>query len=430
MSRTLILLPHPLSETTDGFVAVTRHGTRLSVSQATSARGLPDSGGEVSERIGLVPAQALSWHRVRLPKGTLSRGGPQSMHVRAVLQGLLEEYLLQEPQVVHFALQPGATDAQPIWVAACDRAWLRRCLQSLELAGKPVHRLIPVAEPEPESVLRVGAVSQLMLTGRPGSPMLVVACESGLAAFPLMDHDPLQALPESVRQAAKSGVVLLADEALAEGARAWWTGQIKPVEQARRLYKRRQSEWDLAQFEFQLAGGAGARASWFDRLQDLWTAPAWRMARLGLLALLVVQLLALPAWAWREKRLLAQRESALRAEATRVFPQLTVVLDAPAQAARELARLRRNSTALSPQDFEATLAAVVSASEGFDVAWRPQEMLFASDGLQLRAASLSPAEARAWQRRLEVLGYAATEQDGLWRVRFRGRGEAPAEVSP
>jgi general secretion pathway protein L len=428
MSRTLILLPHPLSETADGFVAITRHGSRLSVSQTTSPRGLPDSGGEVSERIGLVPVQALSWHRVRLPKGTLARGGPQSMHVRAVLQGLLEEHLLQEPQAVHFALQPEPSDAESIWVAACDRAWLRRCLQALELAGKPVHRLIPVAEPEPQSAIGAGAVSQLMLTGRPESPVLVVGSDSGMAALPLMGPDPLQALPESVQQAAQSGVVLLADEALAEGARAWWTGQIKPVEQARRLYKRRQSEWDLAQFEFHLVGGSGPGASWFDRLQDLWAAPAWRTARLGLTALLVVQLVALPAWAWREKRLLAERESALRAQATQVFPQLTVVLDAPLQAARELARLRRNSTALSPQDFEATLAAVVSASEGFDVAWRPQEMRFDVDGLQMRAASLSATDVQAWQRRLEALGYSATEQDGLWRVRFRGPNQDLAEV--
>ena len=79
------------------------------------------SGAEV---VALVPAQALSWHQVTLPRGTLGRAwlsDGSSPRLRNVLVGLLEERLLDEPAQLHFALAPLARDDAPVWVAACDR---------------------------------------------------------------------------------------------------------------------------------------------------------------------------------------------------------------------------------------------------------------------------------------------------------------------
>jgi len=52
----------------------------------------------------IVPAAALSWHRVTLPPGSLA----SAARLRSVLAGLLEDRLLDEPEQLHFALEPGA----------------------------------------------------------------------------------------------------------------------------------------------------------------------------------------------------------------------------------------------------------------------------------------------------------------------------------
>src|SRR5450830_914996 len=67
---------------------------------------LPKSCDEV---VALVPAQMLSWHAVQLPPGSLPRGmsGERaSNRLRAILESLLEDDLLDEPTQLHLALQP------------------------------------------------------------------------------------------------------------------------------------------------------------------------------------------------------------------------------------------------------------------------------------------------------------------------------------
>ena len=51
-----------------------------------------------------MPAAALSWHQVTLPQGSMSG----AVRLRSVLNGLLEDRLLDDPESLHFALEPGA----------------------------------------------------------------------------------------------------------------------------------------------------------------------------------------------------------------------------------------------------------------------------------------------------------------------------------
>ena len=57
----------------------------------------------------IVPAQALSWHRITLPAGL----GRSSARLQSALQGLLEEHLLEDPEDVHIAVAPGARAGEP-----------------------------------------------------------------------------------------------------------------------------------------------------------------------------------------------------------------------------------------------------------------------------------------------------------------------------
>ena len=72
-----------------------------------------------------------------------------TVRVRSVLNGLLEDRLLDEPERLHFALEPGARAGVSAWVAACNRIGLRSVVQALETAGRRVTRIIPEFAPQP-----------------------------------------------------------------------------------------------------------------------------------------------------------------------------------------------------------------------------------------------------------------------------------------
>ena len=94
----------------------------------------------------IVPGPALSWHTVALPAGNL--GG--AARLRAVLDGLREERLLDAPGALHFALEPGAKPGARVWVAATQRIALRAAVQALEAGGRRVTRIIPEFAPQPD----------------------------------------------------------------------------------------------------------------------------------------------------------------------------------------------------------------------------------------------------------------------------------------
>ena len=124
----------------------------------------------------LVPGAALSWHAVALPQGAL--GG--AARLRAVLDGLLEERLLDEPETLHFALEPGAKAGTTVWVAATQRIALRVAVQALEAAGRRVTRIVPEFAPQPD-----GAPALLFATGEPQSAFLTICDANGVTTLPL-----------------------------------------------------------------------------------------------------------------------------------------------------------------------------------------------------------------------------------------------------
>ena len=112
---------------------------------------LPDVPG--AERVALVPAQRLSWHQVELPAGTLDKGffhDGGSPRLRSVIEGLLEDRVLDDTALLHFAMAPNARTGAPTWVAVCDKAWLKAWLTALEGANRSVTRVVPEFRPPDE----------------------------------------------------------------------------------------------------------------------------------------------------------------------------------------------------------------------------------------------------------------------------------------
>ena len=347
MSTLIICLPPAgYSAVVSYDYAVTTDGRMLS-DHASAPPALLPAARRGSEVVAVVPASVLSWHAVQLPQGM----GPGSPRLRAVLDNLLEEKLLDEPAQLHLALAPRSDSSGIWWVAACDKAWLREHLQALESAGCPVSRLVPEFEPE------TGAL-QWHVIGEPDLPQLLVmgTGTNGVLRLPL-SAAALALVPHTGADP-EAEVVVQAEPALAALAEQLLQRPVNLLTRSERWLDAAQSAWDLAQFD--LVNSSRTRT--FKRLsglfQELLQAPAWRPARWGAALLLLVNLIGLNAWAWNEQSMLQTQRRAVQATLMQTFPQVKVVVDAPLQMEREVAALRQATGAASGRDLEAILTAV------------------------------------------------------------------------
>lgn len=419
MSTLVLFLPQgsapgPATEysyalTTDGHTA-TRH-------DSAPAPLLPDPG-RAGEVVAVVPIRALSWQRVTLPQGA----GAQAPRLRAVLEGLLEERLLDDPQQLHFALEPGARAGVPVWVAVCDRAWLRASLQALEAAGRPVQRIVPEFAPGAGD----GGPSGYFVIGTPEDPFLVAAGQGPDAVPAVLPLSPaaLQ-LTGAVRPGSpgSAGEDEAPPDVLAEPAVATVTERMlgRPAvlnTASQRALAAARGPWDLAQFEFasnrrtRTLRKAGSVFGSFAR------APQWRAARWALGVCVAAQLVGLNAWAWQERQALAAKQAGIRSALTQTFPQVQVVVDAPVQMEREVARLRQQAGGVSTRDLEPLLAA---AGGALPAGRLPTAIDYTSGELRLRGIELQPDELAAANDRLAAAGYQAALQDGALVVREGAR---------
>lgn len=385
MSSLIVLLPHgPASPAGEWAYALSPDGQRLESHGSAPAPLLPAPRGAGAEVVAVVPVRALSWHRVELPQGITAA----SPRLRGVLEGLLEEHLLDDPDSLHFAIQPGGGSG-PVWVASCSRDWLRQGLQALEEAGRPVGRIVPEVAPQDDA--------QLHAIGEPEEAQWVLAGPEGVLAMPLSSAS-LALVPTQAREAcqAEPAVAALAEQAL---------GHKVALQQApQRWVEATRSPWDLAQFEFSRSARARTLKKLSSAWADLWNAPHWRAARWGAVALVALQVIGLNAWAWKERSTLEGKRQAVRETLTRTFPNVKTVVDAPVQMDREVAALRQLTGVSTGRDLESMLAALSQAAP-------PGRFLASIDynGAQLRAKglNLTSDEARIVAVNLKSVGYAA-----------------------
>jgi general secretion pathway protein L len=388
MSALIVVLPpHAATAATEFSYVVTNDGASVTRAGSAQVSVLPapaHAGGEV---VAVVPVTMLSWHRIELPKGVT----PRSPRLRAVLDGLLEDQLLDEPETLHFALQPGARSEGPVWVATCDREWLHGAVQFLESADRPVARIVPEFAPqEPPALYAMGDPEDARLVAVTGEGVSALPLSAGALAL-------LPSLPEDTACVAEPAVAQLAEQVL----------QHRPILQqpAERWVRAAHSSWDLAQFELSSSGRARA----FKRIATLWSdvvaAPEWRAARWGLVLLIVGNLVGLNAWAWRERSAIATKREAMQRTLTQTFPNVKVVVDAPVQMEREIAALRQATGATSGRDLEAMLAALTAAVP-------PERAItgidYSNGELRVRGLGLGADELRNVAAAMKTRGYKAS----------------------
>lgn len=392
MSSLLVLLPHgPVTAASEFPFALSTDRRTVEQHGSAPAALLPQARGAGAETVAIVPLQALSWHAVELPKGVT----PSSPRLRGVLEGLLEDRLLDEPDALHFALQPGPAGGNA-WVAACDRAWLREALRHLEAAGRPVTRIVPELAPEgPGALHAIGDAASAWLAWHAAEGVLVLPLAAASLALlpPAAEEAPCLAEPAVASLAEQ---VLQRPVELQQGTQRWLAAA--------------QSGWDLAQFEF----ASSARARAIKKVASGWTellrAPQWRAARYGAAALVVLNVVGLNAWALKERSALEAKREAVRGTLTQTFPNVKVVVDAPVQMAREVALLRQLTGVASARDLEAMLAALSQSAppgrtaSGFE---------YNAGELRVRGLGLRPDELGPVAQNLKSLGYAASLQGEL-----------------
>jgi general secretion pathway protein L len=403
MSTLILTLPDSAAGAAEGYEFVLTRGDGLVADSGRVALALMPA---ATEAVALVPAYKLSWQQVRLPRGSVGRGlfregGPNRL--RAVLEGVLEERVLDDTADLHFALAPDATDEVPVWVAVCDRAWLKAALAALERAGRPVGRIVPELAP-------VAADGVLYVTGETNAARLSAVTPGGVAHWPLSAATlGLLNWPAAQPVLAEPAVAALAEQLMQRAV----TLQQAPQRHLQAL----QGAWDLAQFDLANSGGTRRWRRLSEAATRLARAPSWRPARWALLATLLVNLLGLNAWAWKEQSALKAQRQAIREVLTGTFVKVQVVVDAPVQMARELSALQRASGQTSGRDLEAMLAAFAALGPAQAA---PEAIDYLAGELRLKGVTLRPDELAALSLRLKGGGYVAQADSNVLLIRQGG----------
>lgn len=345
----------------------------------------------------VLPPRAVSWHRIALPKVAGGR-------LRAALDGLLEDRLLDDTPELHFALEPGGKPGQTLWIAACGKAWLKDWLQVLESAGRPVARIVPAVWPlnpgQPPS-------AEHWAHAQGGRAWLASATAQGVATLPL----PTEGLmgvsdsAEDARWTTEPSVAAQAEHALDR--------RLELLPLPLRLLRAAQGGWNLAQFDLSLSGNARRGQRLKQSLRQFVSAPEWRPARWGLTVLLLSLLGGINALAWMDRHSLAAKKTAVSQVLQKTFPDVTLVLDAPAQMRRALVQLQQSSGVLSSDDLEAMLAATASVAPEAS----PGNIDFSAGDARLGTWTVPEDRLQALMQALNARGWQASLEGGTLRIR-------------
>lgn len=342
----------------------------------------------------------VSWQRIDVPKAPASR-------LRAALSGVLEEALLEDEAAQHVALAPGLSPGQHGWVAVMHRPWLVATLAALEGAGLQVDRVVPALAPQDNAhghFFHPQTDDEAASTD--AAPTLALACSQGATCLRLDGSLPRALLPT------ESNWRWTATPAAAAAAERWLGNPVAVQTEAERGLLVARSAWNLRQFDL-LSRSRGLRA-----VREAWRGflgPRWRPVRVGLVALAVVQLVGLNAWAWQQQRALLAKKDSMVSLLRSTHPGVRTVVDAPLQMQRETERLRTAAGRAGDGDLESMLGAAANAWP--DGQGPVQTLRFEPGSLTLAAPGLGEPQLAQLRERLKPAGLSAEFAEGRVTIR-------------
>lgn len=367
---------------------------------SAQGRSAPPQWPKADSVVAVLPPTEVGWHRVTVPKAPAGR-------LRAALAGLLEEHLLDDDADVHLALAPGAKAGDEAWVAAVDRAWLSSWIAAIEAGGATLDRVVPALSPAAADPAAPGHAHVFGAAGDEAGdsapPWLAVADGAGVTALRLGGSLARTRLPAWSEQ----GLRWTAEPSAVSAAERWLGAPVQVQTEAELALAAARTPWNLRQFDL-APRHRGLRA--LRELAKQWRGPAWRPARWGLAALVVVQLLGLNLWAWQQQRLVAQGKEKMTALLRTTHPNVRAVLDAPVQMQRETELLRQAAGQVGPADFEPLLAL---AARGWPDGQGPvQNVRYEPGRLTLAAPGWTPEQVKAFRGQVEPAGGRVEVADG------------------
>ena len=396
MSTLLITLPQQLT-TQEPLVdcVLLRDDASHDARESISLAKLPQGRHKPLEIVAIVPVGTLSWHRIKLPAGARKLAPAR---LRAVLEGALEDRVLDDPGQLHFALQPRGDDDAPQWVAVCNRQWIRDAVAALAQHGHTVSRIVPEFSPV---ALNDPVPATLCFVGNREQPRIVCADAHGVRCLPTT-RDSLNLLAD----ASQPGWNLEAEPMQAKLAEEMLQLPVVVQTTAQRIVIATQTEWDLAQFELAIRSPARLQATM--AAQDLLYGRRFRGARWALTVALVVQLVGLNLWAWQAQTHLNSLRASMEKVVRETYPQVNVVINAPLQMERELDAQLQASGAASNHDLESVLGTFLALAPA------PPSISainFAANELKLQGVNLTPEQLKGLNSGLRAKGLSA-EFDG------------------
>jgi len=342
----------------------------------------------------------VSWHRITLPKAPAAR-------LRTALVGVLEEAVLEDADLTHFAVAPDAAPGQPTWIAAIDRPWLRAELAALEQANVFVDRVVPNAWPDDPPCGHFAETDSRDNGGEEGI-LLTWSYTDGVACLRLHGGLARSVVPRP----APHGTRWSATPGAAAAAEQWLGTTVNVMQPAQRLLQAARTLWNLRQFDL-ARRNRGTRA-----LRDGWKrflSPSWRPVRIGLAALAVAQIAGLNLWAWSQSSTIESKRDAAFKVVKATFPGVpenSIRLDPALVMQRQVDSLRTRAGKPGENDFEPLLQAAATA-------WPDQppveNIKYENGKLTLAVAGWRPDDLQQFKNRLRPAGWKA-ESTGEGRV--------------
>ena len=347
-----------------------------------------------ADHVLLVLAEAdVSWHRVDIPKAPAGR-------LRAALLGVMEEGLLEEDEALHFALAEGSEAGQPGWVAVTHRPRLAAALATLEAAGLSVERVVAASAPAAEGQSARGHFFSVD-HGAEAVPWLSLARPDGVAVLRIGG-----ALARALQPDA-AAVRWSATPATAAAAERWLGLPVPLLTEAERTLEAAAGATNLRQFDL-AARHRGTRALREGGKRFL--SAEWRPVRIGVVALLLLNLVGLNAYAWQQRQALAAKRVGMDQLLRTAHPGVRVVLDAPLQMQRENERLRAAAGRPGDADLEALWSAAAAAWP--DGQGPVQSLRFDGGRLTLTVPGFAEPQLTQFRERLKGSGFNAELSEG------------------
>lgn len=334
----------------------------------------------------VVPIEMLSWHQVRLPKG--KRRG---LKLRSILEGILEDRLLDDPKLLQFAVEPKIKNDHLTWVAVCEKSSLNYLLKEDISVRKSIVRLVPEFSPA------VNSTPKIWLVGTEKSSKIVVINTDWVYQLPISLVD--SALITSIKRN-NPGVQIFSEPHLVDFARDNF--ELDPILVTAEERRNLASDTERCPFQFEPTQSTG----YLNLIESIYRyvvlRPECRLLHYSAAFFLIAHLVVLQVYSLRIKNELASIKIEMNRILTDSFPETRIIIDPAFQMQRAVNALNERSGVVQHRDFERILEIIGTlVPKNFS----PATLKFSGDSLRVGFISADTAVTQRLVEGLQSRGY-------------------------